>query len=672
MSQPTPYTRHFSFTNDQTANPSTKTPGNQLDIEYNAILLTLNQTLANLALIQRDDGQLANESVGLSQLKPEVSAGVAPATQWASVVSYQVNSIVFSGLQLYRCLVSHISGVFATDLAAGKWLQVADFTPPLHSLTNDRFVQRAALSVMGNATNAIADAADLVGTANQILRVNGAGTALAFGSIDLAQAATVGATVLGKANGGSGFANALNFTSGKILSVSNSLTLAGTDGKTLTVSNSLTLAGTDGTVQTFPATSGTVVTSVSVNVVTNAMRAQMAAFTLKGNATGSTANEADISIPALTHKVSPTTSDLVMISDTAASGALKYSTLAEVVGAVAAGVTSIAANTGAFTLDGGLTNDVNKLVMQQGLFGGRLTLTSATPVTTTDVTGATTVYYAPAIGQWVPIYNGTAMRLYQFTSSSTDAVGLAIALGASWAANTIYDWFITFQPGFVTFGTGPAWSSDTARGTGAGTTELQMFNGVWTNKNTMTLRNGNASTVSVPPNQATYIGTFRTVAAGQAEDSMAKRFVWNAYNQVQRVLKNVTETTSSWAYTTVAWRQANANAANQLDMVVGLAGGLLDAQVVASADTSAGGSFATVNIGINSTTVPSAQYQTTTVGLNRNMITAGLKTYPAIGRQFFTWMEASTVASGTNTFEGQQLSGGLSNIQSGISGTMLM
>jgi hypothetical protein len=672
MSQPTPYTRHFSFTNDQTANPSTKTPGNQLDIEYNAILLTLNQTLSNLALIQRDDGQLANESVGLSQLKPEVSAGVSPATLWASVVSYQLNNIVFFGLGLYRCLVAHISGVFATDLAAGKWLLIGDMTPPIHTLTNDRLIQRGALTVMGNATNATADVADIAGTANQVLRVNGAGTALAFGSLDLAQTATVGTTVLGKANGGSGFANALNFTSGKVLSVSNTLTLAGTDGKTLTVSNSLTLAGTDGTIQTFPSTSGTVVTSVSVNAVTNAMRSQMAAFTLKGNATGSTANEADISIPALTHKVAPTSADLILVSDTAASGALKYSSIAEVVGAVSSGVVSIAGNTGAFTLDGGVTNDVNKLVMQQGLFGGRLTLTSSTPVTTTDVVAATTVYYAPAVGQWVPIYNGTQMRLYQFTSSATDAVGLAIALGASWAANTNYDWFITFQPGFVTFGTGPAWTSDTARGTGAGTTELQMFNGIWTNKNSMTLRNGNASTVTVPANQATYIGTTRTVAAGQMEDSMAKRFVWNAYNQVTRVLKNVTETTSSWSYTTVAWRQANANAANQLDMVIGLSGSLLDARVIASADTSAGGSFATVGIGINSTTVNSAQDQTTTVGLNRTPITAGLKHYPAIGRQFYAWLEASTVASGTNTFEGQQLSGGLSNVQSGISGTMLM
>jgi hypothetical protein len=51
---------------------------------------------------------------------------------------------------------------------------------------------------------------------------------------------------------------AYSVTSNKKLSVSNSLTLAGTDGKTLTVSNSITVAGTDSTVMTFPSTSATI------------------------------------------------------------------------------------------------------------------------------------------------------------------------------------------------------------------------------------------------------------------------------------------------------------------------------------------------------------------------------------------------------------------------------
>lgn len=47
----------------------------------------------------------------------------------------------------------------------------------------------------------------------------------------------------------------LSVTSGKTLTVNNSLTLAGTDGKTLTLSNSITLAGTDATTLTGPSSS---------------------------------------------------------------------------------------------------------------------------------------------------------------------------------------------------------------------------------------------------------------------------------------------------------------------------------------------------------------------------------------------------------------------------------
>lgn len=46
--------------------------------------------------------------------------------------------------------------------------------------------------------------------------------------------------------------------SGKVLSVNNSLTLAGVDGKVLTVNNSLGLSGTDATTMTFPTTSATI------------------------------------------------------------------------------------------------------------------------------------------------------------------------------------------------------------------------------------------------------------------------------------------------------------------------------------------------------------------------------------------------------------------------------
>jgi hypothetical protein len=69
--------------------------------------------------------------------------------------------------------------------------------------------------------------------------------------------------------------------------------------------------------------------------------ATMAAYTIKGNATSSTAAPTDILLSGLTNKASPTSSDILLISDEAASHALKYSTIAQLVGAVTSGVSSV-------------------------------------------------------------------------------------------------------------------------------------------------------------------------------------------------------------------------------------------------------------------------------------------------------------------------------------------
>lgn len=74
MPQPTPYSRGYSFTGFQRQNPTTPLPGNKVDQELESIEDVLGDILTNLALIQRDDGALANASVGISQLKDEVLA----------------------------------------------------------------------------------------------------------------------------------------------------------------------------------------------------------------------------------------------------------------------------------------------------------------------------------------------------------------------------------------------------------------------------------------------------------------------------------------------------------------------------------------------------------------------------------------------------------------------
>lgn len=79
----------------------------------------------------------------------------------------------------------------------------ATWTIDNNVVTYAKFQQVAALSVVGNSTNALANAAAITGTANQVLVVNGAGTSLAFGQVNLSSPSAVTGT-LAEGKGGTG------------------------------------------------------------------------------------------------------------------------------------------------------------------------------------------------------------------------------------------------------------------------------------------------------------------------------------------------------------------------------------------------------------------------------------------------------------------------------------
>jgi hypothetical protein len=129
VSQPPPYNRSFSFSNFQAQTPTGVPPGSQIDGELNNIKAALDGVGTNLALIQRDDGALMNGSVSFDQLSPALqTAGLAPALPWVAGTAYSVNASVTQGSAFYRCLVAHTASVFATDLAAAKWVLIVDFS----------------------------------------------------------------------------------------------------------------------------------------------------------------------------------------------------------------------------------------------------------------------------------------------------------------------------------------------------------------------------------------------------------------------------------------------------------------------------------------------------------------------------------------------------------------
>jgi hypothetical protein len=127
MAQPTPYNRAFNFADFQSENPANPLPGARVDEELSRVKLTTDQIRAALRLLQRDDTALANNSVGIDQLKAEVQIGVNPPTAWATEKNYVARDTVFESSNFYLCEVSHVSGVFNDDLLAGKWTKIASF-----------------------------------------------------------------------------------------------------------------------------------------------------------------------------------------------------------------------------------------------------------------------------------------------------------------------------------------------------------------------------------------------------------------------------------------------------------------------------------------------------------------------------------------------------------------
>ena len=206
--------------------------------------------------------------------------------------------------------------------------------------------------------------------------------------------------------------------------------------------------------------------------------------------------------------------------------------------------------------------------------GGRLTLTSATPVLVADAANQTTIYYALYAHDLVPLYDGTNWDVFRFTELS-----IAMAASANWAANSNFDCFVYNDGGTLRLVTGPAWTSDTGRGAGAGTTELVRLNGRWTNAVSMTGRYAAASTVTVGISQGLYVGTIRTTGSAgtttweiggiAANGDPALLYLWNMYNRVS-IAVNSRDSTNSWTYQTDTWRSANASNTCRVTFVRGL------------------------------------------------------------------------------------------------------
>jgi hypothetical protein len=264
---------------------------------------------------------------------------------------------------------------------------------------------------------------------------------------------------------------------------------------------------------------------------------------------------------------------------------------------------------------------------------GRLTLTTGTPVTTIDVTAATTIYYTPVQRcNLVALYTGSAWVYGTLTEQS-------IALGTD-TSGLPYSVFAYYNAGAVNIER-TAWTNATTPGPAA----LVQQDGVYVRTGAVTRR---------------FVATYYNTGTGQTEDSLRRRLVGNYYNREWRPI-SVSDPAASWSYTTAAWEQANANANNQVEVVTGVPGTVL--YLTLSAIVNASGAT-NISFGEDSTTTPlssnvTGRYCPGGAAINLTCMPTVLSRYVPLGWHRYVWLEngngvgsATWISSGNSGMNG--------------------
>jgi hypothetical protein len=297
----------------------------------------------------------------------------------------------------------------------------------------------------------------------------------------------------------------------------------------------------------------------------------------------------------------------------------------------------------------------------------RLTLQSNTPVMTSDVVNTNTIYYTPYLGTAWAWGSGTTETYYTLSGGQF----YLYLTGTNNPQGHIYDIFLIDSSNNGDGGsgwglcTGPAWASLTSRGSGSGSTAIQLTNqGLWMNANGgwSCYNDGYNYGTSTSANTVLYVGSVYTTAAGEtsvqftpiagAGGSGTIIGLWNAYNRV-RVTASSTDSNSSWTYSTSSWRDADGSASNSITWLDGLGQTSISAAYDSTGSNSSATGQVNIGIGINDINTPAinAQVQSTTAILTMHSATISS---PILGLNVANALER--VSSGTETFYGESQS----------------
>lgn len=253
---------------------------------------------------------------------------------------------------------------------------------------------------------------------------------------------------------------------------------------------------------------------------------------------------------------------------------------------------------------------------------GRIYAATNTPVSTSDITAATNLYYGPAgNGIRLDLWNGRRWKGFELSQ-------ISLAIPSPGAYPAYYDAFLKIDSG------SPAlhfiqWTNATTRATA-----IAMLDGLWCTTGDRTYL---------------YVGSFVATAAGQTEDSSAKRFVWNTYNRVPYE-DYVAETTDNYSTSgNGTWQGMRAGAANWKREFIR---GINDRAVLARAVVFAGTGYCYA-VAIDSTTTLDRTKSTAGGNTIASQILNGVaffNDWPVAGAHYVNGIETSYTASSATAY----------------------
>lgn len=285
---------------------------------------------------------------------------------------------------------------------------------------------------------------------------------------------------------------------------------------------------------------------------------------------------------------------------------IKSSSNSNAVVSLSAGTKYVSIDATAFALGGAVS---------PGTCEGRLTLTSGSPVPSTDVSAGTTLYFTPYTGSLISLYDGTSWGARTFTEISASISSLTtgpaartgnVTIGSATVSNlsATSDLYVGMPITGTAFASGTyitsiVNSSSITVSNNSGTTAtgqtFTFYYGnydifVYDNAGTLTLEatgwSANSATPPATPRATNitlqdgvyvksgattrrYLGSIHVLTSTTMADSLTKRHLWNYYNRVPRTVQ-VRDTSGSWSYAgSATWRAFNGNAANNISIMSG-------------------------------------------------------------------------------------------------------